>query len=280
MIGIAKTLSKLLYRVFYDSSVVDSLVNRYSGAGLTGAEREANAFTAAESEKAREWQERMYLKYESPVGQVSQLKAAGLNPALMYGQAPTGSVDSSPAMGSVSPSAPENLLGVLMQFATLKADIDKTKAETRNINANTFGKETENQYLAEQIQLGLNERKINIDAALAGIRKIDSEIGLNTALARVYDSDVELKNSQISLNQIEEGIKVLQKSLIIAQTNSEYKKAQMLDLDIVKGIWEKEFRDSVHYSPDQPLWNAVTSVFGSLFVELGKGFDKLFNLSE
>ena len=80
---------------------------------LTGAQREANAFSsseaetarnfeAAQAEIARQWEEEQYLKYNSPAAVMRQYQDAGLNPSLLYGSAPSGS---SASMSTSIPSS-------------------------------------------------------------------------------------------------------------------------------------------------------------------------------
>ena len=73
---------------------------KITGLGTTGSEREAMEFNAdqahinrefqsAEAQKARQWQEDFFTKYQSPQAQVRQYQDAGLNPALMYARGVT-----------------------------------------------------------------------------------------------------------------------------------------------------------------------------------------------
>lgn len=111
-------------------------------AHLTGAQREANQFSHDEARLAYERAlQADSTKYQR---QVSDMRAAGLNPMLAAGGS-AGSVQSSPA-SSVSPSGGNvaGALGLILQKQQLDlqrkiadAEIQKTKAETRNIEART-----------------------------------------------------------------------------------------------------------------------------------------------
>ena len=68
-------------------NTLGNVIKKYTGSGLTSAEQEANQFTAAQAEQARQFQEDMYVKYQSPQAMMRQYADAGLNPALMYGGA-------------------------------------------------------------------------------------------------------------------------------------------------------------------------------------------------
>lgn len=116
------------------TTALESLLNKVTGSGLTGAEEQANNFSSAEAEIARQWQEDMYLKYQSPAAMIDQYKDAGLNPGLMYG----GASSSSPSFNSSSPSSvsPQSgsglsdIISTVTSLSKLKADIDNTNADT------------------------------------------------------------------------------------------------------------------------------------------------------
>lgn len=112
------------------SNLVGSVINRYTGAGLTSAELEANAFSASEADKARAWNEQMYNKYESPSAMMAQYRDAGLNPALMYQSSTNGDISTSTTQpSSVTPASPENLLDSIMTFAKLRSEIRLINSE-------------------------------------------------------------------------------------------------------------------------------------------------------
>ena len=153
-------------------SVVESLVNKYTGAGLTGAEQAQNDFnaeqadinrifqsneaalqrdwSAAEAERARDWQEEMYAKYNSLSGKVAQAEQAGVNPIFaVTGNAvspmqtspsvPSGaSAGGSSASGSLGPADSfTNLIGQLVLKQKQKVQIlvlKKTKNTFLKLN--------------------------------------------------------------------------------------------------------------------------------------------------
>lgn len=134
-----------------NGGVLSSVAGKYLGTNLTGAEREANAFTTSERLAAQDWSEDMYNKYYSPQAQITSQIAGfqqnGINPALMYGgSAPTaGSMPSSPAGSSVSPSS-ANLFSAITSMLGLKNErqriendyklgVERNKLEDRRVAA-------------------------------------------------------------------------------------------------------------------------------------------------
>lgn len=121
--------------------------------------------------------------YNSPAAQVSRLKAAGLNPALMYGGVDNASA-SSPAMTSGSPYNPMDwsalgskktigasiMEGLAIQQA--RANIKKTEGEAKQAGMNADilekygleGAQLNNEYLREQVnKLAVEAQNIDFD---------------------------------------------------------------------------------------------------------------------
>ena len=113
---------------------LQSLWKSLTGAGLTGAQQEANAFSADQAQIEREWQEKM--RGTNFQAQVADMQAAGLNPALMYQSGAGSSTPSGASASSVAPSAASTLSEIL-QMGMFKASLAKTEAETKNIEAQT-----------------------------------------------------------------------------------------------------------------------------------------------
>lgn len=168
---------------------LDSLVNGILGVGniayqknkdkhLTGAQREANQFSAQQAEIARDWQEHMYNQYESPQARIRQYEEAGLNPALMYGDATGGNMPSASAPSSVSPQGGD-INGAIAQLIGLKKSI----AEIDNI----------------QSQTNLNQEKAKTE--VVGRDKVASEIGL---LAEQTKSEQE-RQQLLAVQSVVEG---------------------------------------------------------------------------
>ena len=126
---------------------IGSFWKKITGLGTTGSEREAMDFNAeqaqinrefqsAEAQKARQWQQDFFTKYQSPQAQVRQFQEAGLNPALMYGRGVSpvsaSSESNGPSGDSASVQMPavdsSSLLQMLFGVAKLPSEIDLLNA--------------------------------------------------------------------------------------------------------------------------------------------------------
>ena len=134
---------------------VKSLFGKYTGTSLTDAEREANEFTAGENTRAMnfsslEAEKNRQFQAEQAATQwqrgVADMQAAGLNPALAYGQggasamsgsAPSGSAGSSvgPAGGSLSDLLELAYIGKKRQLYDAQIDEARASAEEKRANA-------------------------------------------------------------------------------------------------------------------------------------------------
>lgn len=155
------------------SSGLGSVFQRLSNSSLTGAQREANKFNAEHAQKQMDFQKMM--SNTAFQRQVNDMRAAGVNPALMYGGA--GSSGSSGATGSsansVSPTSFDPF-AMLSSLSSLKsADAQKTSAEASLKNAETNADLANSQ--KSQLQAVTNNLNAQNDLIRANIDKILSE---------------------------------------------------------------------------------------------------------
>lgn len=105
-------------------------------------------------------------EYNDPQAQMSRLKAAGLNPNLIYGTSPTSAVGNA---GSVAPAkaAPYNFDNPLREINTF-ANLKQTEAQTDNLkNQNTVLTQEAILKAAQTANLGVNTAKSKFDLGLA-----------------------------------------------------------------------------------------------------------------
>lgn len=195
-----------LFKWFTESGVGESLISKYTGNQLTGAEREANQFTAEQAELSRQFQEDMYVKYQSPAAMMEQYKDAGLNPALMYGGAgsPSGSFSSSGA-SSVSPASGASILDsiVSMMMASSQMRLARSQekvnlAQAQNLGAQTARTErlTEAEYENLLSQVRGHDAQSALAFANVGLLSIDAKT--REEYNRVQIKVAEMNNAKSS----------------------------------------------------------------------------------
>lgn len=187
-----------------------------TGQTLSAAEQQANAFNAEEAQKARDWEEQQYLKYEAPKAMMDQYQAAGLNPALMYeGYSPSAPMTDVSA-NSVSPDseAPimRDIFGLVSGAMNLKMSMDKNRADIslidaqkRNIESDTTGKDIDNSNKQRGYDLSFRLTEAEISEINQALKESDQRI--NESLQRIKESDVRIdeanKRIEVAGKQIE-----------------------------------------------------------------------------
>lgn len=156
------------------SNPVFSLINKYTGSGLTGAELEANKFAAEEAQKNRDWQTEMAnTTYQRTV---NDLKAAGLNPALAMNNGASVPTPSGSAASSVSPSS-GNLLELILQMKNLSIQEKLADANTQKIKAETQGIEIDNEWKDTLNQLHVDSQLVVNRLNDVNIKQVNEKIG-------------------------------------------------------------------------------------------------------
>lgn len=171
-------------------------------AHLTGAQREANQFSAQQAEIARDWQEKMYNQYESPQARIRQYEEAGLNPALMYGDATGGNMPSASAPSSVSPPGGD-INGAIAQLIGVKksiAEIDNIRSLTNLNNEKAKTEVVGRDKVVSEIGLLVKQTESEHERA----QLIAVQAVVEGKRGDLYDSEKEL-NSAKKTNEVEQG---------------------------------------------------------------------------
>lgn len=248
-------------------------------------------FQSAEAALARQWQEDFYNNYESPAARMRQYQDAGLNPALMYQSAPGGNVPSasspsgsaasgSAASGSAASGSALNrqsaLAQMFLQLAQLDAHIENVNADTAQKLASAEQTKVSTEFDSKSMQnrLSLFEKqlreydtrdRLNIssirlnDVSCDKIITETNKAVVEMATEKLKQSNINITNEKLAQEilyiQVEKGLKILESELRGKQITAQ-------ELDNVRQAWENKFKDEVGFSPDQPIWNALTSFLG------------------
>lgn len=224
--------------------VFNSIMNKYTGAGLTGAEQEANAFTANEAEKQRQYETEMSnTAYQR---QVADMQDAGINPALAMSGSSGASTPSGSAAQSVSPGSGSDLLPMLFNYKLGKdrlsvekslrekeLDIDQYNAVTRRLETESnIRRNTAYINNLAEVTRGLNISN-NLAEALQDIKKRQAEASLDLTEAQVNQVNQTIEESSWRIG------------LIIAQTTSETMKTQLYHVEAM--LKQLEVKDKAIY---------------------------------
>lgn len=109
---------------------IGSIWNKYTGAGLTGAEKAQQQYTTSERESAQAFEERM--SNTAFQRQVADMQKAGVNPALLYGSGANGASTPSSSGASSSGFSPTSMSD-LIQLLTVRKEMKKLDAESAQI---------------------------------------------------------------------------------------------------------------------------------------------------
>lgn len=238
------------------------------------------ASQGATNKKARKFQEQMYERqradsladwnmmneYNDPKQQMARLKAAGLNPNLVYGK---GADNTAPAVrsstpGSWNPKAPELDLGAAMSSFY---DVQFKQAQTNNLKqqnavltqeaalkaAQTANLATQTARGKFDLDLASELRKTSLDTARAQLDKINNEsrVLLNRDEREAIAQSVSLKEAAERITQLQ--LKNANNALEREQIRANIKSTEVQTA--LKGK-ELELRN-MGLNPNDPTWMKV-----------------------
>lgn len=255
---------------------IDSFWNRITGSGLTGAEIEANQYSAQQAELAFEREAEFYEKNQSVKAQITQQMETGINPFGIAGNASSGPVVSSASPSSVSPgSTTFDPLALAMQIARFKMDqkladaqIGKTKAETENISADTVQINKNTEWIDRLNGMSLKESESVISKNAADILNSNADTQVKTA--QLSEIAIGIANTEADIS-----VKQQQLALMLAQTASEWKSVEQMSANIAlmgsqaglnrsqAKLISQEWRNLAQLFSHNEIMNALTELSAS-----------------
>lgn len=137
--------------------------------------------------------------YNSPSAQISRMRAAGLNPDMMYGGGVSGNLSaSSPQMTSGAPASPMDFSALgskrtVLDVALQKATLDQMNAQTGKIESETEGVDIENDWKPLEKAFGLELTKSQIALNRKELQHIGAKIENLQSSTLNLEQDLVLK---------------------------------------------------------------------------------------
>lgn len=272
----------------------NSVLGKYAGTSLTGAEREATDINIAEAQKTRDFEERMSnTTYQRTV---ADMKEAGLNPALLLTGASGVSTPSGSTAQAASPSGNSisDLLGLVtlpFQIANIAAQTNKTNIEANSeipariqqINAAIGVAESQIKNLdldAEQksIILPFIERQQEFYTASLGLNNEQIQQNINESVQRVANLKEENKKILQDISESQQRVSnlIAQQELTYAQIEEIAHTIKQIDANtsLLLKTGELTQKDINWYAANHiinPAANVLGSVIGATGNVIAKG---------
>lgn len=231
----------------------------------------SNVLSGINQRAARNWEEDMYNKYNSPSALVRQYEDAGINPALMFGgQTPAASTDTQAApVADMQTGTVTEMLAQLMNLDLLSEEknlkhqqANAAAAAANQSNAAAAGQSIENEFKPRILEQSLEKGELDIQQSKNAIARFEDELENLRASTQEY-------KTRSQYNAASALLQVANRAFVGLQ-------GQQVSLQNARLAFENEFQSEFGIRPDEPIWNSITGLFGKTARELSNG-DALMN---
>lgn len=247
------------------SSLISGGLNLINTAMVNKANRKINEannqFNAAEAQKARDFSEQFYNQYQSPEAMVRQYEAAGINPALMYGSAPSPS--GSPSNASASAASPISMQGIdISNLLTLSQQLESIKGaklENKNKAIQNEIDSVELKHRDTNITLNQEQTRVAIDGMIEQNKVTRKQLDVLAAEINQMISSTNLNNSQKKFVDAQTLSEVVRR--VGLKLDNDFKKGQLkiLDYDIIDKYSEVYVKQLLGFDSHSSVFPALMS---------------------
>lgn len=268
------------------SANTQSIVDRLTQAHQTGAEKEAQAFSAEEAQKSRDFTE--YMSRNKYQMETQSMEQSGINPAMVYGGGNLVPTAANGAQGT--PSAPGssalNPFDIMMTMARMSRELSLLDSQKANIDSDTEKNKAEANKIGSENDLLELQVKYYPNLTEKEIEKFDSEIGLNQAEKDKVVSEKSLTDAKKVLQDFEnkyaDKYYALRNALEDATAHRELSREKLNNVQSALYEIERAYMDEYHMkmgtSEAYSICMAIMSAFGlnpdglvGSFKQLGPG---------
>ena len=208
-------------------NLLGSIGKKYAGTGLTDAEKEANAFSAEEAQKSRDFTEYMTRnKYQM---ETQSMEQAGINPAMVYGGGslvPTSS--NGAAASSVTPDTAGigglvDLIQSLVRFPkeldALRASIDERRSQAQ-LNRELG--------MAALKNADTNARGASVQERLATVQEYRADIENELKDWKIQFENKQLDEIAARAKNLDEQTRLMERQVTVAERNASSSEKQAI----------------------------------------------------
>lgn len=247
-----------------------SVFDKITGAHLTGAQQEANAFNANEAQKQRDFEQQM--SSTSYQRQVADLQNSGLNPALAMSSGGA----STPSGASASSVAPESgsSLGDVLQLLSFRKEYEKTQSEINNINADTANKNADTRNIEEHTNLlgpefDLKVQSLDLEQRKVYLEEIKIQITKDLTDAEIQKMSVEMRSLEQHIQESIQNVKESVSRVALNAANAALSRAEATQiyelLPYIKSLKDAQTQEAWK----QSAWLGVQTAYQNGLIDAG-----------